>query len=191
MAEYEEHVVIYADGLKRISYISDGPAQGPLLIFLHGWPAIGKTWKHQLSTFSSMGFRVVAPDMPGYGKSTSEHVSTEYAMQNVVTGMLAMLEDTGRVDAVWIAHDWGCGVLGTLINTHPHVCRGAVFLAVPYGVLELGLVELMRYVNRDIYPEDRYPYGQWSYQAFYEQSFAKMTAWVKGVGHFYPMNLLT
>jgi pimeloyl-ACP methyl ester carboxylesterase len=64
MAPYEEHEVTYSDG-KKIFYHAAGPANGPLLMFIHGWPAIGKLWKPQIDAFSAMGFRVVAPDMPG------------------------------------------------------------------------------------------------------------------------------
>jgi soluble epoxide hydrolase/lipid-phosphate phosphatase len=65
MAPYEEHEFTYANGEKKIFYLAAGPKSGPLLIFIHGWPAIAKTWKPQIDTFSSLGFRVVAPDMPG------------------------------------------------------------------------------------------------------------------------------
>ncbi len=41
-------------------------------------------------------------------------------------------------------------------------------LAIPYRTLELGLQELVKYANRDLYPEDEYPDAQWSYQKFYE-----------------------
>jgi pimeloyl-ACP methyl ester carboxylesterase len=64
MAPYEQHEVTYSDG-KKIFYHAAGPANGPLLMFIHGWPAIGKLWKPQIDAFSAMGFRVVAPDMPG------------------------------------------------------------------------------------------------------------------------------
>ena len=52
-------------------------------------------------------------------------------------------------------------------------------MAVPYRTLELGLEELLKTVNRDIYPKDEYPYGQWSYQVFYEQNFEKATSWLE------------
>ncbi|KAG9564002.1 alpha/beta-hydrolase, partial [Aureobasidium melanogenum] len=50
-------------------------------------------------------------------------------------------------------------------------------MTVPYGVLELGLEEALKHVDRNIYPEDQYPYGQWSYQVYYEQNFEKATEW--------------
>ena len=44
-------------------------------------------------------------------------------------------------------------------------------MCVPYGLIELGLEELVKTVDRNVYPEDQYPHGQWSYQVFYEQNF--------------------
>lgn len=175
---WEQYDVQYeADGQKTIHYIAAGPKQGPLIIFLHGWPAIGSTWKYQLNTFASLGFRVLAPDLPGVGRSTAYKVYSDYAQKVIVKSLVALLADTGRDNAIWIGHDWGCGVLGTLCATHPNLLRGAVFIAVPYRILEMGLEQIMEYcVNRDIYPQERYPYAQWSYQFFYEQDFDKVTS---------------
>ncbi|KAF2718153.1 alpha/beta-hydrolase [Polychaeton citri CBS 116435] len=173
---FEEHIVRYEDD-KEIFYLAAGPSQGPLIIFLHGWPAIAKTWKVQLQTFASLGFRVVAPDLPGYGRSTARKVQSDYAQEKILTGLLALLADTGRDKAVWVGHDWGCGPVWTLANTRPDVCQAVAGLAVPYGVLEYGLDEAVKHVDRKRYPEDEYPWGQWGYQAFYEQSFDKANEW--------------
>ena len=52
-------------------YLAAGPTDGPLLIFVHGWPELSLSWRHQISTFAGLGFRVVAPDMRGYGRSAT------------------------------------------------------------------------------------------------------------------------
>lgn len=103
MASLTEHDVSYADGAKKIHYLTAGPSSGPLIIFLHGWPAIALTWKHQLLTFASLGFRVIAPDMPGWGKSSARRVTADYTQEALVEGMLALLSATGRSAAVWVA----------------------------------------------------------------------------------------
>jgi soluble epoxide hydrolase/lipid-phosphate phosphatase len=59
----EEHEFT-AEGM-RTFFLAAGPEDGPLVIFCHGWPAIAKTWKTQLEAFALLGFRAVAPDMPG------------------------------------------------------------------------------------------------------------------------------
>ena len=52
------------------SYLAAGEPGGPVVIFTHGWPELGLSWRHQLPFFASLGFYAVAPDMRGYGKST-------------------------------------------------------------------------------------------------------------------------
>lgn len=64
MIQLEEHEFIASSG-RAIFYLCAGSRDGPLMIFCHGWPAIAMTWKCQLEAFANLGFRVVAPDMPG------------------------------------------------------------------------------------------------------------------------------
>jgi soluble epoxide hydrolase/lipid-phosphate phosphatase len=73
-------------------------------------------------------------------------------------------------------HDWGCGSVWTFAAHYPEHCIAAAGLCVPYAALELGLEEAFKTVDRDLYPEDKYPYGQWSYQVFYEQNFEQASA---------------
>ena len=175
MATYEENPVHYASN-KHIHYLAAGPHDGHLLIFIHGWPAIALTWHPQLTFFASKGYRVIAPDMPGSGNSTA-HKGThaDYSIESVVEGLLALLKHLGHERAIWIGHDWGCPPVWALASIHPEVCRAVGGMAVPYRSIELGLEEVLKSVNRSVYPKERYPYGQWSYQVFYEKEFEKAT----------------
>ena len=51
-------------------YLACGAADAPLIIFVHGWPELSISWRHQLPVFAALGFRAIAPDMRGYGRST-------------------------------------------------------------------------------------------------------------------------
>jgi soluble epoxide hydrolase/lipid-phosphate phosphatase len=103
MAQLEDHTFEYGtDVTKRLFYHAAGPVQGPLLIFIHGWPAIGKTWKAQLQSFASLGFRCLAPDMPGYGRSTARKVVEDYSQEEINKAMLELLNHVKRERAVWI-----------------------------------------------------------------------------------------
>lgn len=177
MATFTERTVKYASDKKHINYLVAGPENGPLIILIHGWPAIGLTWKHQITLLASLGFRVVAPDMPGYGKSTANKLIEDYSLENIVEGLLALLADTGREQAIWVAHDWGSGCVAALAATHPEACKAVVWMALGYRAIELGLEQLVSVgINRNMYPEDEYPVGQWDYQLFYQESFEKATA---------------
>jgi soluble epoxide hydrolase/lipid-phosphate phosphatase len=155
---------------KPIHYLIAGPSGGPLLIFLHGWPMIAKVWKYQIQCFSSLGFRVAAPDMPGYGQTWTSKNSPDFSMEKIVPQCIEVLNDIGRKEAIWIGHDWGCGPLWGIASHHPEVCRAVIGMSVPYRTLELGVQHLISTVDRDLYPADEYPYGQWDYQIFYEQN---------------------
>lgn len=171
-----EHTVHYQNGSKHISYITQGPLSGPAMIFLHGWPGVAETWKYQLEHFAGLGYYAVAPDMPGYGKSSNDANPTDYSHESIIPGLLAMLESIGRTKVIWIGHDWGAAVASSLVATHPEVVEAMVWLTVPYKTLELGYVEVLPFINRTIYPEDEYPYGQWDYMLYYEEHFERATA---------------
>jgi len=50
------------------SYLAGGPEEGPLLVFVHGWPGLGSTWHYQLEHFAARGYRVAAPDIAAPGR---------------------------------------------------------------------------------------------------------------------------
>jgi pimeloyl-ACP methyl ester carboxylesterase len=62
-------------------YWEAGPAGGPLMIFLHGWPEIGLVWRAQVEAFAAEGWHCIAPDMRGYGGSSAPSASTAYALK--------------------------------------------------------------------------------------------------------------
>jgi soluble epoxide hydrolase / lipid-phosphate phosphatase len=156
-------------------YLAAGPEDGPLLVFVHGWPELSLSWRHQLPAFAGLGFRAVAPDLRGYGHSTVYPRHEDYAQPRVVDDMLGLLNALGRSAAIWIGHDWGSPTVWNIASHHPERCLGVASLCVPYRTLELGLDALIALVNRDIYPVDRYPAGQWEYQCFYEEQFDQAT----------------
>lgn len=150
------------------SYLEAGPENGPLLIFAHGWPDVALGWRNQLAACAAVGFRAVAADMRGYGDSTAPRDSSKYALEYIVGDMVALLAHLNRSEAVWIGHDWGVPVLSALAAHHPELCTALVLLAVPYRTFELGLDWVVSLTNREIYPEEEYPYGPFEYQKAYE-----------------------
>ena len=154
-------------------YLAAGPESGPLVIFLHGWPELSISWRHQLPVLGGLGFRAIAPDMRGYGRSSVYAERSDYALEKIVADMIELLDDLGQKRAVWIGHDWGCGVVWSIASHHPDRCHGVANLCVPYRTLEIGVDTLIELVDRKVYPVDDYPAGQWEYQRFYEENFAR------------------
>src|ERR1700682_40219 len=56
---------------------------GPLVVLLHGWPESWYSWRHQLPALANAGFRVVAPDMRGYGKTDAPTAVDDYGIQQL------------------------------------------------------------------------------------------------------------
>lgn len=152
-------------------YLACGPQDGPLVIFLHGWPELSISWRRQLPCLGDLGFRAVAPDMRGYGRSTVYSRNADYQQREIVRDMLELIDRLGRDRAIWVGHDWGAPVGWTIASHHPERCHGVANLCVPYlpgGFVPSNFVPL---ADRSVYPEDQYPVGQWDYQFFYEENF--------------------
>ena len=171
---FEEHTLNQAG--HHTFYLAAGPQAGPLLIFVHGWPELSLSWRHQLRAASALGFRAIAPDMRGYGGSDVYPTHSDYAQSLFVGDMLNLLDSLDAERAIWIGHDWGAATVWSIASHHPERCHGVANLCVPYHTLERGLDACVALVNREIYPADEFPAGQWEYQRHYEEQFAQAQA---------------
>ena len=154
-------------------YLACGAADATPLIFVHGWPELSISWRHQLPVFAALGFRCVAPDMRGYGRSGIYPRHEDYALEHTVGDMIELLEALGRDKAVWVGHDWGSPVVWSLGSQHPDRCLGIVNLCVPYLPGGFAPAHIIPLVDRSVYPAAEFPAGQWEYQLFYEENFDK------------------
>src|ERR1700752_5277765 len=81
-------------------YRACGAQDAPLIVFVHGWPELSVSWRHQLPCFADLGFRAIAPDMRGYGRSSVYQRHEDYALEHAVRDMLELLHALGREKAV-------------------------------------------------------------------------------------------
>ena len=123
------HREVTAGGL-RFHLAECGPADGPLVLLLHGFPEFWWSWRHQLVALGAAGFRAVAPDLRGYGASDKPPRGYDaYTLSDDVAGMVRAL---GARDAYVVGHDWG-GYLGWVTATlHPRLVRSLAVLSIPH-----------------------------------------------------------
>ena len=57
--------------------------EGPLVVLVHGWPESFYSWRHQINTFSKLGYTVIAPDIRGYGDSEKPTNVFDYSMKKI------------------------------------------------------------------------------------------------------------
>ncbi len=152
-------------------FLSCGADDAPPIVFVHGWPELSISWRHQLRCFAELGFRAIAPDLRGYGRSSVYPRHSDYALEHSVTDMLELLDSLGRDAAIWVGHDWGAPVVWGIASHHPERCLGVTSLCVPYIPQGFMPENLMALADRNVYPEARYPAAQWDYQLFYREHF--------------------
>lgn len=155
----------------RTRYLECGPADGPLMIFLHGWPELSLIWRAQMEALASDGWRCIAPDMRGYGGSSAPAPLDAYTNEQVNRDMADLHDHLGGAPAIWVGHDWGSVVAASLVAHEPARSRGLVLISVPYFPDANALPTLVFLVDRTIYPADEYPDGQWDYYRYYTTHF--------------------
>jgi len=163
----------YTLGGHEMGCLAAGPESGPLIIFIHGWPELGHSWRHQLPVLGGLGFRAIAPDLRGHGRSTIYDRHEDYTLENHVADVIQLVDLLGRERAVFVGHDWGAPVVWSIASHHPDRCFGVANLCVPYRALDNGLDGAVSLVDRSVYPADKYPAGQWEYQYFYQENFER------------------
>ncbi|MBN8493512.1 MAG: alpha/beta hydrolase [Burkholderiales bacterium] len=106
--------------------------QGPLVLLCHGWPEMAYSWRHQIPALAAAGYRVVAPDMRGYGRSSAPAAIDDYAITDLVGDMVALVAALGETRAAVVGHDWGAMVAWSCALMRPDLFQAVAGLSVPF-----------------------------------------------------------
>jgi pimeloyl-ACP methyl ester carboxylesterase len=106
--------------------------RGPLVILVHGWPELWYSWRHQMQPLADAGYRVVAPDVRGYGGSDKPHTIEAYDMLSLTADIVGLIETLGEDRATLIGHDWGAPICWHSAVLYPERVRAVAGLSVPF-----------------------------------------------------------
>jgi len=106
---------------------------GPLAIMVHGWPESWYSWRHQIEPVRNAGYRVVVPDVRGYGESDAPEAVEDYDMETMISDVLGLIDHFGDKQAVLIGHDWGAPIVWNTTALHPQRVRAVAAMSVPYS----------------------------------------------------------
>ncbi|MDQ0749232.1 pimeloyl-ACP methyl ester carboxylesterase [Streptomyces africanus] len=123
-----EHRMIDVNGI-RLHIAEQG--EGPLVVLLHGFPESWHSWRHQFGPLAEAGFRVVAPDQRGYGRSDHPEDVAAYSILHLVGDVVGLVHALGEERAFVVGHDWGAPVAWHTALLRPDVVRGVAGLSVP------------------------------------------------------------
>ncbi len=113
----------------ELSYLEQGA--GPLLLLCHGWPELSYSWRRQIPVLAQAGYRVVAPDMRGYGDSSAPQAIEAYSIFDLVGDMVALVGELGECEAIVVGHDWGAHVAWHCALFRPDLFKAVAALSVP------------------------------------------------------------
>ncbi|MCC8965154.1 alpha/beta hydrolase [Bradyrhizobium sp. Pear76] len=105
--------------------------QGPLVVLCHGWPELSYSWRHQIAALAAAGFRVVAPDMRGFGRTGAPADVGAYTIFDTVGDMVALVAALGETQAMIVGHDWGAPVAWHAALFRPDIFTKVAGLSVP------------------------------------------------------------
>jgi pimeloyl-ACP methyl ester carboxylesterase len=127
------------DGLKRYDIATNGislhvteQGEGPAVVFCHGFPDTSYTWRRQMKAIASAGYRAIAPDMRGYGRSSAPADATLYTPLQTAGDLVGLLDALKIPSAVLVGHDWGATHAWNAAMMRPDRFKAVFCLSVPY-----------------------------------------------------------
>src|SRR5215471_4238317 len=127
--ETMKNTIVNANGI-QMHLVEAG--EGPLVILCHGFPELAYSWRHQMEPLARAGYRVVAPDMRGYGGTDAPEAQDAYTLCHLSADMACLVTALGAERAAIVGHDWGAPVAWTTALLRPDIFGAAGLLSVPY-----------------------------------------------------------
>ena len=106
-------------GVLRIHHVDEGPPDGEVVLCMHGQPSWSYLYRFMIPVFVEAGYRVIAPDLVGFGRSDKPTERSDYTYANHVAWMSAWLEANALTGLNLFCQDWG-GLIGLrLVAAYP------------------------------------------------------------------------
>ena len=129
------HRMVETNGI-RLHVAEQG--EGPLIILCHGFPECWYSWRHQLQALAKAGFRAVAPDLRGYGRSDRPEEVERYTILHDVGDIVGLVDALGAEQAVIAGHDIGAAIAWQAALLRPDRFRGVIALGPPFRPRAFG-----------------------------------------------------
>lgn len=105
--------------LGELSFAVLDEGQGPAVLLLHGFPDSHRLWERQTAALVAAGYRVIAPDLRGFGESSKPASADNYNILQLVGDVVGILDACGVAKAHVVGHDWGAALAWTFASFVP------------------------------------------------------------------------
>lgn len=123
-----QHQTILANGV-NLHYVTQG--EGPLILFLHGFPEFWYSWRYQIPEFAK-DYKVVALDQRGYNESDKPGALEAYQMRELVEDVRSVITGLGYDRCILVGHDWGGAVAWNFAYAYPDLVERLIVLNLPH-----------------------------------------------------------
>lgn len=139
---FPEPSFIDTNGIRMAVYQQGG---GPPVVLLHGFPELAFSWRRQLPALAAAGFRAIAPDQRGYGRTDVPRDVRDYRIEALIADIHGLLDALDLESASFVGHDWGALLLWQMAMRAPERIERMVILNIPhYPRLPLDPIQVMR-----------------------------------------------
>jgi pimeloyl-ACP methyl ester carboxylesterase len=132
-------IVTAADGVELYVEVH---GDGDPVLLLHGWPDSGLLWRDQVPRLAAAGFRVIVPDLRGFGRSGRPEGRDAYKLARSVADVATVLDAAGAPAAHVVGHDWGAALAWTVAMFLPDRVQTLAALSVPHPGAREGMRQL-------------------------------------------------
>ncbi|MED5814580.1 alpha/beta fold hydrolase [Mycolicibacterium sp. 050232] len=158
----------YRRGEFVFDVIDDGPADGPVVVLLHGFPQQNSSWTPIISLLTAAGYRCLAPNQRGYSPGARPPRRRDYRASELVKDTLALIDASGAERVHLVGHDWGAAVAWGVAEHAPERLASLSALSVPHPRAFLrsmltsrqGLASWYMYVNQLPWLAERFMLGR-------------------------------
>ncbi|MEV0670321.1 alpha/beta fold hydrolase [Mycobacterium sp. NPDC050441] len=160
------------DQYRREEFVFDvtdsGPADGPVVVLLHGFPQQNSSWGEIIPLLTANGFRCLAPNQRGYSPGARPTRRRDYRATELVKDILALIDASGADRVHLVGHDWGAAVAWGVAGSAPERLASLSALSVPHPMAFLrsmltsrqGLASWYMYVNQLPWVAERFLLGR-------------------------------
>lgn len=124
-------MIVTANGIDLYVEVH-GESDGVPVILLHGWPDSSAVWRAEVPVLAAHGFRVITPDLRGFGQSARPEGKRHYRLRDSVADVAAILDACGVTKAHVVGHDWGSAVAWATAMYLPDRVRTLTAVSVPH-----------------------------------------------------------
>lgn len=168
---------IETNGIK-LHVMESGPEDGPMILFLHGFPEFWYAWRKQIGYFAQRGYLVVAPDQRGYNLSDKPKGIPSYKIDELAKDAVGLMDFYKRPQIFLVGHDWGAAVSWWISLKYPERIKRLVIMNVPHPLV----------FRKHLFGNQKQMEKSW--YIFYFQLPGAVEAFASANNYHWPVNLL-